>query len=89
MKLGAGARAGVRVRAGVGVRAGVRARVRAGEGVGLGLGAGVKVRVRALEAAPLLLSHGEGAIVGELLPVELEQDVTAEDQALLRAGRER
>ena len=85
MKLGAGARAGVRVRAGVGVRA----RVRAGEGVGLGLGAGVKVRVRALEAAPLLLSHGEGAIVGELLPVELEQDVTAEDQALLRAGRER
>ena len=57
--------------------------------MGWGLGAGVKVRVRALEAAPLLLSHGEGAIVGELLPVELEQDVAAEDQALLRARRER
>jgi hypothetical protein len=62
---GGGGGAGVRVRAGVGVRAGVRA------GVGVGLGAGVKVRVRALEAAPLLLPHGEGAIVGELLPVEL------------------
>ena len=47
------------------------------------------MRVRALEAAPLLLSNGEGAIVGDLLPFYIEQDVAAEDQALLRARRER
>ena len=42
-----------------------------------------------LEGEALLLSYGEGAIVGDLVPIDLEQHVAAEDQALLRARRER
>jgi len=42
-----------------------------------------------LEGEALLLSYGEGAVVGDLVPIDLEQHVAAEDQALLRARRER